>query len=391
MREQYDLIIIGGGAAGLSAAVSYARACRGRVVILDGNAAAGKKITTTGNGRCNLTNVAAAGYEDTKKFFESLGIVLSMGEEGRIYPLNRQASSVRDALVRETVRYGISVRTSTKALSLRSDNSGFTVQTESAGDFFAPSLVIATGGKACPQYGNLGEGYVFARKLGHEIRTIQPALVPMVYAETMTQALAPLKGVRAHVQVKLLNGGRAFAAEAGEIQFTEYGLSGICIFDLSRFLRRGEKRVGSAEFTVVIDFTPELTTENLEELLLKNTVAGLGGIVNRKIAELFESLLQLKEPPAFSDRETARRAAVLVKNFEVPVSGTKGWKEAQITSGGVSLKEINPDTFESLLISGLYFAGEVLDYDGPCGGYNLDFAWNSGMRAGKAAAYAFTR
>jgi predicted flavoprotein YhiN len=235
----FDLIIIGGGAAGLTAAISYARSCRGRVAVLEGNAQPGKKLSVTGNGACNLTNTAAAGYEDTKRFINSLGIMLSSDSAGRVYPLNRQAASVRNALVNEAGRLAVRIFTDLRVQSV--DNvSGQGFNVHSATELFSsPALIIATGGKSCPQFGNFGDGYLFARKLGHGIKTILPTLVPMVYDPKIATGFSRLKGVRARVCVKLLNAGSAYAAEEGELQFTEYGLSGICVFNLRRFMRRG--------------------------------------------------------------------------------------------------------------------------------------------------------
>ncbi|MDR0519398.1 MAG: NAD(P)/FAD-dependent oxidoreductase [Clostridiales Family XIII bacterium] len=456
--NNYDLIVIGAGAAGLTAAIAFLREAEARqggaahceargegiggagggcadarVLLLDANGEPGKKILATGNGRCNLSNTSADGWRDTKDFFQSTGVLLCEDEGGRVYPQSRQAAAVRDALVREAVRLGAEILCETRVAAVsEAGGGGFCVKAERSGEpktlskgvrragsgapegrgeprvFSAKRVIVATGGKACPAYGNFGDGYAIARGFGIEVNPIRPALVPFVYEAGVKERFAALAGVRAKAKVELLarlggdggtdNGGGGgdgadndggggaeigaaripsacdaacdvIASSEGEVQFASYGLSGICVFDLSRYY------TGGGGHAIRIDLAPMHAEHDIAGLLASGRAAGLAGVVHSKIAEYIER-----------NAGDAIAAAALVKRLTVPVSGTKGWKEAQITAGGVSLGEVHMDSYEAKKTPGLYFAGEALDYDGASGGYNLDFAWNSGMKAGRAAA-----
>jgi predicted Rossmann fold flavoprotein len=409
-RGSYDLIVVGAGAAGLAAAVAFARRCSGSALLIEANDEPGRKLLATGNGRCNLSNAGAPGWERTKEFFDSLGILLRADEAGRAYPLSRRADTVRDALVCECGRLGCEFSLRTRVTVIRpGDDDDFVVEAERREPDTEPGakkgaraaeaerlslratqVIVATGGKARPEYGNLGDGYAFARALGVAVTPIRPVLVPFVYADEVRDELAALAGVRAAATVRLLAGGTARpedpgsrldaeAAEAGEVvaeasgevQFTEYGLSGICVFDLSRYYRGQERGVS-------IDFAPGLAREDIAALIAADRAAGLAGIVHPKVAALIERR-------ARAAATYAEEAAALIKGFFASVKGTKGWKDAQITGGGVAMTGVSEKYFESKDAPGLYFVGEVLDADGPSGGYNLDHAWNTGLKAGRAA------
>jgi predicted flavoprotein YhiN len=391
LRSRYDLIVIGAGPAGLAAAISFKRKCTGSVLMIDSQAEAGKKILATGNGRCNLSNVKADGYEQLRLFFEGLGVLIYTDESGRAYPHSRQASVVRDALVFEAERLGTEFLLSAKVnLLAPGDEDDFIVETEAVqvkgssvaknaqAQFRARQVIVATGGKACPVYGNFGDGFRFARKLGIEVTPIRPALVPLVYTAEGKKSLSVLKGVRARVDVVLLSDDHPVATASGEVQFTDYGLSGICIFDLSRYLGKtgGDKTEGQVScpdgrqgnghrYEVQIDFAPGISCGSVRDLLERDAVAGLAGVVDKKLA----AILKPEQ----------------VKRFTVPVSGTRGWKDAQITAGGVSMNALDAGHYEVTSAPGLFFAGEVCDYDGPSGGFNLDHAFTSGLAAGSRA------
>jgi predicted flavoprotein YhiN len=380
LRSGYDLIVIGGGPAGLAAAISFKRKCTGSVLIIDSQAEAGKKILSTGNGRCNLTNIKADGYEQTKSFFETLGVLLYTDGAGRAYPHSRQASVVRDALAGEAGRLGAEFLLSAKVNALsRGDKDDFVAEVaagvvaeeEAGARFRARQVIVATGGKACPLYGNFGDGFRFARALGLHVTPIRPALVPLVYADEVKKTLSVLKGVRARADVALLSDGKSVATASGEVQFTDYGLSGICIFDLSRYMksvmqgRNTGAQSGEHRYEVQIDFAPGISGGTLKDLLNRGAAAGLAGIVDKKLA----AVLKPEQ----------------VKRFIVPVSGTRGWKDAQITAGGVSMDELEPAHYEAVSAPGLFFVGEACDYDGPSGGFNLDHAFTSGIAAGSRA------
>jgi predicted flavoprotein YhiN len=357
--RNYDLIVIGAGPAGLSAAISFKRKCTGSVLIIDGQAEAGKKILSTGNGRCNLTNVKAEGYELIRSFFGTLGVLLYIDEAGRAYPHSRQASVVRDALVIEAERLGIVFLLGVKVTDVSvGDADDYVVVADTA--FRARQVIVATGGKTCPSYGNFGDGFQFARELGIAVTKIRPALVPLVYADEVKKKLSALKGVRARADVTLLIDGVPVARNSGEVQFTDYGLSGICIFDLSRYIEDGGRLC-----EVQIDFAPDVTSAAITNLTEQDSAIDLAGIVDKKLA----AILKPEQ----------------VKAFTIPISGTRGWKDAQITAGGVSMKSLDGAHYEVASAPGLFFAGEVCDYDGASGGFNLDHAFASGIAAGSRA------
>ena len=401
MKDNYDLIIIGAGAAGLAAAISFKRRCDGTVLLLDANDEAGRKILATGNGRCNITNTNATGYQVSKEFFESLGVLLDTEEEGRVYPLNRQAVTVRNALYEEAVRLGaeFSFNCKVKGLSEGKDDNFIIVNepffskssSKKAGNdklgsnkegalsksLTAKQVILATGGKAAPQFQSTGDGFSFARKLDIKVKSIAPALTFLMYSQKVSDELSVLKGVRARAKVMLKNDFELVFEEKGEVQFTQDAISGICIFNLSREMSHIEEK---ERLKVVLDLAPDYSEIQIAETIYNDYSAGLGGIVNDKLADY---ITNKAKNGLYGDFSTD--AAILIKNFEIDVDGTGGWKDAQVTSGGVDFSEIDLMRNESYKVPGLYFAGEIFDFDGPCGGFNLDFAWNSGILAGKSA------
>ncbi|MDR3364005.1 MAG: aminoacetone oxidase family FAD-binding enzyme [Clostridiales Family XIII bacterium] len=375
----YDAAIIGGGAAGLAAAVSYLRRePHGRLLLIEANDACGKKLLATGSGRCNISNLSANGYISAKSFFQKTGVLFRVEAGGRAYPMSGQAASVRDALVRALENGNAEIRCGTRASRVTrglageaGGTGGFTVVLDGGGDVRARRLLIATGGKAGPQYGCFGGGYTFARRLGHSVESIRPALVPLVYTEKEQQRLAGLKGARVRSRAELFIDGRRAAASSGEMQFTDYGLSGVMMFDLSTMMPKSiiEDRPRTE---IAIDLAPGEEAATLERLMRDNEGLWLEGVVGKKLSDLL--VRECGGDPA--------RIASLAKNFVARVSGTKGWKEAQATLGGVRVREVDEATGESLLCKGLFFAGEVLEPVYLCGGYNLDYAWATGQRAG---------
>jgi predicted flavoprotein YhiN len=405
-EENYDFLIIGAGAAGLAAAVSFCRAGGRRVLLVEGGAEAGQKILATGNGRCNLSNTDAEGWDRSRAFFESLGLLLDVDATGRVYPYSRRAASVRDALAGAARAGGVAFAPRVRIEDVRqSADGGFDVSgkrldgtpaspaspaSPSSPTFHATAakVLVATGGKSCPQYGNFGHGFTIARRFGLQLAPIRPGLVPLLYTDEARARRSALKGVRAGgVGLSLLADGRPVAFSEGEIQFVQDGISGICVFDLSLHLREG------AQHTVRVDFlqgasgaswTGQDIDVRIDSLLAAGRAAGLprphiveteknrphsvwlSGIVHEKLAGLLR-------------REELRA-------FDIPVKGTRGWKDAQTTVGGILPEELSPDSYEAKRVPGLYFAGEVIARSFPCGGYNLDFAWNSGIAAGASAA-----
>jgi predicted Rossmann fold flavoprotein len=406
----YAVAVVGGGAAGMAAAVSAApdlrRSVAGNkrkygggdvngggdasgardavtgVLCLERNDAPGRKLLATGNGRCNLSNVACAGSDEVVRFFRELGLLTRLEANGCLYPYSGQAAAVRDALREEMSRRGVVLRCCAPVRAVRRTapdavrilpRGGFELETDDGARVRAARLVIATGGKAGPQYGSRGDGYAFARRFGHSVVSPLPSLVRMVCADEEAPRLRALKGVRARCAVALWIGETPAGRAAGEMQFTEDGLSGICVLDLSRYMR---VKAPGAACRLVFDFAPDTEERALRELLAEKRAAFLSGVVPAKLAAQIDA----------EAKGGARAAARLLKRMEFSVTGTKGWKEAAVTSGGVPLGEVDADTMESKLVRGLFFAGELLDYDGPCGGFNLNHAFLTGMKAGRSAA-----
>ena len=374
-NEFYDAAIIGGGAAGLAAAVSYLRRpSRGKLILIEANNSCGKKLLATGNGRCNISNLSASEYLRIKEFFKSIGVLFRVEDGGRAYPMSGQAASVRDALLRALERERAEVLYGARVYSVEKEtgDSEFKIFIEDGTRIRAGRLLVATGGKAGPKYGCQGDGYAIARSLGHGVESIRPALVPLVYSEREKGRLAELSGVRIRANAELLIDGRYAASSSGELQFKDDGLSGIMIFDISTMMPKSIIE-GKPRTEVIIDFAPGEETDTLERLMLENKGLWLEGVVGHKISKLLV-------------REGGGDAAViaaLAKRFPVSVSGTKGWKEAQATLGGVRVSEVDENTGESLIRKGLFFAGELLEPVYICGGFNLNYAWATGLRAGE--------
>ena len=407
-----DILIIGAGASGLAAACAAASA-GASVVTADGNEQPGKKLSATGNGRCNLSNTycvpekynqEAVAFVDrvfrrfdhkgTLRFFRENGLLIREEQEGRCYPYSGQASAVTDLLIQRAEALGVRFHLKDPVSECSVEDGVFFIRFSSGELLTARSLIIAAGGRAGLHFGSTGDGYGFARSFGHTLHAPRPALVA---CESDDPALAGLKG-RARAQVTLLEDGQEKYEEYGEVQFTGTGLSGICVMNLTRFMeaarpapkKRKRPVPGKSselpaqknhEYIIRIDFIPEYGKKEIIAML-KNSLEtvplekALSWLVNNRIAS------------AVSGRSdgSAEKAAELLKCFDVKISRTKGWNDAQVTRGGIRLEEIDPDTMASRLVPGLFFCGEVTDVDGPCGGYNLQWAWSSGCLGGVSAA-----
>ena len=382
---KYDLVIIGGGAAGLAAAASFIREAnqdeqngeKTSVCILEKNDTPGRKINATGGGRCNLTNEACPGKDITLDFFRSIGIETWHDSEGRYYPYTNKASDVTKALADAAgaadIRCGFTVKVISRIKP--DDGDGYFMITgmdssdsseASAMDMiFANRVLIAMGGKAGPQYGTSGDGYTIARTLGHTVTRVFPILTG-IECRAEGVEFASLKGVRAKGTVILNKDGEPIVRDTGEIQFTEDGISGICVFNLTPHIK-ADKRENFAEalkrYSVTVDLAPDFTEEQLKDR------DSAFGILTEKLAAVF-----------------AGKEVAGIKNWELQITGIKGWRDAQATFGGVALDEIDMDTMESRIVPGLYFAGEIIDAQGPCGGFNLQNAWETGIKAAKSIA-----
>ena len=380
------ITVIGGGPSGMMSALSAAKKGGVKVRLLEKNEFLGKKLLATGNGRCNLTNINCPGAEDTLRLFSDMGLLTKTETEGRVYPYAEQASAVRDILVNMLRDFEVEVLCGIDIQSIDLQSSEFIVSNKNKA-FASDAVILTTGGKAGPQYGSTGEGYRFARKFGHSIVRTMPSLVQMTSDSPYFPAI---KGVRAKGRVELVRDGQTLEQETGEIQFTEGGPSGICIFNLSKKYCKGDKiRIdlfpdyGGAQMADMLSNRREkLGKRQISELLL--------GMVNLKLIPVLLKELHLDEKRLICSLTPGELAdmARLLTEWTIPITGTKGWKEAQVTSGGIDLSEIDLNTMESKLTPKLYFAGEILDFDGKCGGYNLQWAWSSGRMAGEAAATA---
>lgn len=344
------------------------------ILIIEKKSQMGKKILASGNGKCNLSNAACKGVEQTLHFFEELGVLTRTDSEGRIYPCTEEARSVRDALELRIQKLGVKVMTSSEVTDVEKKEH-FVIQLGNK-TVTAAKVLIACGGKAGAAFGSTGDGFRFARRLGHTVN--RP--IPILTAVDVREDVEKLAGIRAKGKVHLRYKDKTIFSEAGEIQFTKTGISGICVFNLSRFLLLPEGASledGFDDYRIFIDFFPE--RNDLESVLEYRKARGFEGpgllqfLARRPLAEMI--FREAKGDVA----QTAR----LLKAFPLQPKRVKGWDFAQATKGGVSLEEISPSTMESRLTEGLFFAGEVIDYDGPCGGYNLQNAWETGIKAGK--------
>ena len=405
------ILVIGGGAAGLVAAITAARENpAARVTVLERMDRVGKKILATGNGRCNLTNMGAsfAHFYSSDKgalkralegmtpasvvdFFASLGLLCQEEDEGRVYPYCKQASMVLDVLLQALERLNITVQCSCAVTGIGRNKGKIAVKTADGQTLNADAVILTCGGKAAPKLGSDGSGYGLAKAVGHSCTALYPALVAF---QCDMNGLGGLKGIRAEAGLTLLAGNHLLGKEVGEVQFTEYGLSGIPAMQLSgrlSRLRKGEK------CTALVDLFPtwehealfrNLKTRQKNQETLENLL--LGTIHKRLAYAVLKSagLQPLSRPAASLTPAELHRLADTLKAWPFPVTGTQGWDNAQVTGGGIPLAEIDSITMESKTQPGLYLAGEVLDVAGDCGGFNLHWAWCSGIRAGKAAAKA---
>ena len=400
--------VIGGGAAGMMAAISAAGQ-GARVTILEANDRLGKKILSTGNGKCNLGNerLDPEGYytgepeflekcfqrfsvDDMVLFFRSIGLLIK-SKNGYLYPASEQASSVLDVLRFEAASAGIDVVTGCHVERIRGDERTAGLQVQGGGKSFVfDRVILAAGGRAAPKTGSDGSGYLLAQQLGHSLIPTVPALVQLKCREPFLKSVS---GVRAEAQLELVEAGECRIRERGELQLTDYGISGIPVFQMSRQVNY--RLLREKEIEIAIDFLPDYTPEDYEQLYISRLLLQgqrtveefFAGMLNKKLMLLFIRLAGLKatEDMETADREKIRQVFALCRRFTVHVTAHSGYDNAQVCAGGIPLTEVTED-LESIKLPGVYFAGESLDVDGRCGGYNLQWAWSSGYIAGTAAA-----
>lgn len=404
-----DVIIVGAGASGLACGIELGKrniSC----LILEGKEKAGKKIYASGNGKCNLGNrrVSFEKYhsmevfesepfpsliskdtpESVEQFFNSIGILLTE-RNGYLYPHSEQAGAVVHAMEQAVTAFGgrLQCDTYVNEITWEERKQAFLVQTPNR-NYLCKRLVLAAGGMASPQHGSDGSGYRLAKCLGHSVTQCLPSLCGVKVSEAGFQKL---QGVRAKGCVTVFIEGQPAATETGELQFTQYGLSGIAVFNLSRYV--GEALTERKQVFMRLDLCMEYSEDELARQLCSLQqickYQGIGfilaGIIPEKLAVYFLKKLSIPQERAIQDlkRQDLYRLVQMIKHYEVSVSGTNEMAQAQVTAGGIPLREINPDTMESRIRRGCYLTGELLDIDGCCGGYNLMWAWESGRRAGQ--------
>lgn len=375
----FDICIIGGGAAGMAAAISAAKTDSSlKILLLEKKEKMGRKIIASGNGKCNLSNIACNGYKEIEAFFGDLGLVIRKDAEGRVYPHTEDSKSVYEALKNRIEFLGIKYITNAEVVSVIKEKN-FYISLDNQ-RFESEKLLIATGGKSAPQFGTTGDGYRWAKDFGHHVQKLIPVLTAVETEENMEQ----FAGIRAKGEVSLIYRDEKIFKELGEIQFTKTGISGICVFNLSRFLLIPEGtsfKDGFKDYVINIDFLPDIL--DIETYLKKRKT--LNGFSEKNVLKFLVKDAVAEKIFEIS-KGNLREMGQLLKAFPVKPKTVRGWNFAQVTKGGVSLEEINMETMESRICKNLYFAGEVIDFDGPCGGFNLQNAWETGIKAGKGMA-----
>lgn len=412
------IAIIGGGASGMTAAIAAAR--EGAEVTIYEHLKLGKKILATGNGKCNLGNqdmkteyfhstckecvescLARFGTKQTVQFFESMGLCVKE-KNGYLYPLAEQAVVVLQVLEAELERLGVHVIYTEKAekivpLDLEKEKPGrrVLVKTESGKSFY-DAVILSCGSKAAPKTGSDGSGYDLAKALGHKIQPVLPALVQLQCSDGFCKALA---GIRSEAKIHIfedLEDKKLLCVEQGELQLTDYGISGIPVFQLSGFVNRYLYKNKKAKLIAKIDFLPDFSEKEYADFVAKRIghfrdSRSVGdffqGMLNQKLMQQLIKISGLKAEQSAqkADKAKLQQVFTLCKGLEFHIVGSKSYDNAQVCTGGVDLREVTQN-LESVYARNVYFAGEILDVDGRCGGYNLQWAWTSGSIAGRSAA-----
>ena len=401
------VLIIGGGASGMAAALSAAQNAANQVTLLERQARVGRKLLATGNGRCNLTNrnlglenyhgkapqfvlpaLRQHGIEPTLAAFRALGLVTVTESSGRVYPFSDQANSVVDVLRFALDAAGVTVVCGCEVCEVKKKARGYQARAVTGEAYYGDRLIVAAGGCAGRKLGGTEAGYDLLRSLGHDCTPLFPSLVQI---RTETDFVRALKGVRADGRITLKSGGHAAAMSEGELQFTEFGVSGPAAFELSRAVS-----TGSGAQTLLIDLCRSLSEEELLALLsarrerfpLLAAEELLTGLLQSRLGKTVVRRAGLDASGPLSALTDGQLHAVcrLIKCFALEVTGVMGMDSAQVTAGGIRTAQFRADTLESRIAPGVFACGEVLDIDGDCGGYNLQWAWSSGWLAGRLGA-----
>jgi len=422
---QFDLIIVGGGAAGLWAAAK-ASECGCRTLLLEKNSQIGVKILMSGGTRCNITHatddrgivdafaafdkkqaaflrsaLATLPPQDVIELIESEGVATKVEKTGKIFPVSNRAIDVRDALVRRAIKSGAQIQTDSPVESIQKESESFVIRFKHT-ELKARRVLITSGGQSYPGCGTTGDGYAWAKKFGHTIVNPVPALTPITTNEDWVTSLKGLTMDDASISVVRRDQERESTGygvkqfldtRRSSLLFTHFGFSGPAALDISRVITRRDDR---SQLCLVCDF---VTTVKFETLLTqltnrfrdqgkKNVITILPEFVPRRLAEavIVKASVSPNTRAAELSKKQIRKLVIGLKSSLVPISGTLGFKKAEVTGGGVSLAEVDSRTMQSKLVAGLYFAGEVLDIDGPIGGFNFQAAFSTGRLAGEHAA-----
>lgn len=407
------IIIIGGGAAGMAAAIEAAHTDeKVEILILERLDRVGKKILATGNGRCNYSNLNASvknyygkdssftayslkefTVNDTVNFFNQMGVFPKEENEGKLYPFSEQASAVSDALRNEIARLGIEIKTGFHVADISRNKKSFKITSKDGEVVRGDRVIVAGGGCAQPALGSDGSAFDLLKNLGHSMTNTAPALVQI---KTEPKEVKSLQGIKFTGGVSLIHKDREIASEYGEVLFTDYGLSGPPIFQISTKVAFKKNLIIALDF--MVEYSPkeifdilESRKEALGHLTMENYFVGL---LNKRIGNLIArraGIEKLSFPVNKLDNQLLWSMASYIKDYQIPVTGTKGFTNAQVTAGGILTEDFNGRTMESYIVDGLYACGEVLDIYGDCGGYNLQWAWSSGRLAGRSAVESFRK
>lgn len=410
-----SVCVAGGGASGMMAAIAAARA-GADVTILEKNDRPGKKILMTGNGKCNLTNldmgIFAYYIEDGAspvgrileqfdekaliELFKELGMDVTVARDSYVYPKTQTASTVLNVLRRALKEFGVSCKTDTKVTNIKKESSGFSIETDK-GVFFADRVIISMGGKSFPKTGSDGDGFLLAKKLGLSMQPDYPALTALICP---VEGQRMISGLRADGEVSLLIDGKKVFRDSGQIQFTDYGISGIPVFQVSRFAsallwNRNKGKKARCRIEAAVNLFPDMGED---ELFLKiegqlkrfsgmTYEEAMTGLLHKKWIEFFGKRLELFSYPDAGSipQKTVKELASELVKLSFPVEGVKGYDFCQVTGGGVDLSCVD-EHLQAKAYPGLFLTGELLDVTGKCGGYNLQWAFSTGYIAGTCAA-----
>lgn len=406
-----DIAIIGGGCAGLMCGCLTAIESKGslNIVIFEKNNKTGRKLLATGNGRCNLSNTGIShemynknsqvqlkslgnllSFEFTQKVFKDLGLLIKTDSNGRAYPKSGNASSVLDVLRNTLVQNNVQECSGVRIRTITKNQDYFTVATDSE-VYKTKNIILSCGGCASSVFGTNGDGFKLAKSIGHTIVTPYPSLAPIPVKEKIRE----LKGVRAECNITLKDKDVIIASESGELQINEDNISGICVFNLSEVINRAFVK-GISPPIIEIDFLPDIKLKDLSTFVIMNSYNKpkisidniLSGVINKKLAAFIIKKSLGISPATYCkqiDKNNLSKICNTIKHFTLTAKEMSDFKKAQVSCGGVSTKEINFNTMSSRIVDGLFFAGEIVDVNAPCGGFNLQWAWTSAAIAAKSA------